>query len=465
MAVFVLDNQNNPLMPCSEKRARKLLEGGQARLHRFFPFSIRLTNQGQERNGRQELVLKISPGCESTGFSLVCNEDEFTRVIFLAELVHRGWSISKSLYLRGAFRRRRRSENLRYRAPRFLNRRKPSTWLPPSILHRVETVSTWIRRFSRLAPISSIVAELDSSDPQERLVKSAIRVRRDKARTRSELRSRVYDIWGRKCIYCDADDVPLQLEHIVPRSQGGSNRASNLLPACRVCNEKKGVLSIQKFLADKPKLLQKIQSHMKQPMREAAALESMRRGLRRVLAMRSMPLVISSTDSRRSNAARLSIPSTPALDAACTGVTGRLIGWAQPVLRIACIGRGSYQRTGRFIQGRKKGDHRNRQFFSRKKFFNGFRTGDTVKANVTSGRNPGVYRARIQAGASGSIELKTSKGKVLTRFTRCRLIQRADGYGYSIIRAPKTESAQVANAEPLSGHSQIPADTRMDQKP
>jgi 5-methylcytosine-specific restriction endonuclease McrA len=455
MAVFVIDNQGNPLMPCSEGHARKLLERGKAQIHRFFPFSIRLIDQSGLRDGRQDLILKISPGSESTGFSLVCQEGESTRVIYLAELVHRGWSIVKSLYLRRAFRRRRRSNNLRYRPPRFSNRRKPSTWLPPSILHRVETVTTWIHRFSQLAPVTSIVAELDSLDPQERLVEFAIRAHRDKGRSKSQLRCQVYGIWGRKCIYCETDNVPLELDHIVPRLQGGSNRPSNLVPACRVCNKKKGVLSIQRFLADRPELLKKIQSKMKQPMREAAALEAMRRGLRRVLARGPMPLAISSTDSRRSNAERLALPSTPALNAACAGITGTLTGWKQPVLRIECIGRGSYRRTGSFIPGRKKGDHRNRQFFRRKKFFNGFRTGDVVKAEVTSGKHPGVYRSRIAVRASGGIELKTINGKIQTRFTRCRLIQRADGYSYSIIKSPRMGSSQVGTAHSLSNDSDI----------
>jgi len=41
MAVFVLDKRKKPLMPCSEKRARLLLERGRARVHRLVPFTIR----------------------------------------------------------------------------------------------------------------------------------------------------------------------------------------------------------------------------------------------------------------------------------------------------------------------------------------------------------------------------------------------------------------------------------------
>ena len=42
MSVFVVDKRKKPLMPCSEKRARLLLERGQAVVHRRYPFTIRL---------------------------------------------------------------------------------------------------------------------------------------------------------------------------------------------------------------------------------------------------------------------------------------------------------------------------------------------------------------------------------------------------------------------------------------
>ena len=42
MAVFVLDKNGQALMPCTEKRARLLLERGRVRVHRVMPFVIRL---------------------------------------------------------------------------------------------------------------------------------------------------------------------------------------------------------------------------------------------------------------------------------------------------------------------------------------------------------------------------------------------------------------------------------------
>lgn len=42
------------------------------------------------------------------------------------------------------------------------------------------------------------------------------------------------------CAYCG--DMPnfLTIDHVIPRSQGGTNDLSNLLPACVDCNQSKG---------------------------------------------------------------------------------------------------------------------------------------------------------------------------------------------------------------------------------
>jgi 5-methylcytosine-specific restriction endonuclease McrA len=55
-----------------------------------------------------------------------------------------------------------------------------------------------------------------------------------------EVREYLLEKWGRKCAYCSETDLPLQIEHIIPRSRGGSDRVSNLTLACEGCNRLKG---------------------------------------------------------------------------------------------------------------------------------------------------------------------------------------------------------------------------------
>src|ERR1700738_1231029 len=50
-----------------------------------------------------------------------------------------------------------------------------------------------------------------------------------------ETREYLLHKWGRKCTYCGKENIPLQIEHIVPRAKGGTNRVSNLCLACEKC--------------------------------------------------------------------------------------------------------------------------------------------------------------------------------------------------------------------------------------
>ncbi|MEU1554296.1 HNH endonuclease [Streptomyces scabiei] len=60
--------------------------------------------------------------------------------------------------------------------------------------------------------------------------------RRKDAHRRKQLRRIVCD--GRPCAYCGTPD-PWTVDHIHPRSRGGSDRIRNLVPACMRCNREK----------------------------------------------------------------------------------------------------------------------------------------------------------------------------------------------------------------------------------
>ncbi len=51
----------------------------------------------------------------------------------------------------------------------------------------------------------------------------------------------------RTCVYCGKTGVPLEIEHITPKSRGGSNRVDNLTISCHDCNQKKGNLTAEEF--------------------------------------------------------------------------------------------------------------------------------------------------------------------------------------------------------------------------
>ena len=264
MSVGVLDRSGKPLMPCSEKRARLLLGRGRARVHRLLPFVIRLVDRERATCALQPLRLKLDPGSRGTGLALVRDTEpvdavtgEIQRgaaVLNLFELMHRGRQISEALTARRQMRRRRRG-NLRYRAPRFLNRTRLAGWLAPSLQHRVDTTLAWVKRLQRWAPVTALSSELVRFDMQALDNPEISGVEYQQGTLAGyEVREYLLEKWGRQCAYCGAEHVPLQVEHIHPKARGGSNRVSNLTLACQACNARKNTLPLEVFVTDKPRL-------------------------------------------------------------------------------------------------------------------------------------------------------------------------------------------------------------------
>lgn len=456
MAVFVLDRSGKALMPCSEKRARLLLARGRARVHRVLPFVIRLIDRRVADCALQPLQLKLDPGSKVTGLVLVrpveqidTHTGEVTNgvaVLNLFELVHRGRQISEALTARRAMRRRRRNANLRYRAPRFRNRgNKQRGWLAPSLRHRVDTTLAWVKRLQRWAPVNGIAQELVRFDMQQIENPEIAGVEYQQgALAGYEAREYLLAKWGRECCYCGAKDAPLNIEHIVPKAKGGTNRISNLAIACIPCNTKKGAKSIEEFLTGKPERLAKIKAQQKRPLKDAAAVNATRWALFNALKATGLPVTTGSGGQTKYNRHILEIPKTHALDAACVGRVDTISDWRKPTLSIKCSGRGSYQRTRLDSFGFPRG------YLTREKSIKGFRTGDMVMATVPTGKKAGIHVGRVAVRASGSFNIQ-KQGVVVQgiSYKHCRIVQRGDGYGYSQLphflpTLPSRSRAEVA---------------------
>ncbi|WP_229703978.1 RNA-guided endonuclease IscB [Caldalkalibacillus thermarum] len=277
--VFVVDRKGNPLMPCHPARARKLLRKGRAAVYRRYPFTILLKDREARDDGKdiQTVRLKIDPGSKVTGISLVGEFQCGKTVIWAAELYHRGEQIRTALLERRSLRRLRRNRKTRYRAPRYLNRRRPKGWLPPSIMSRVFNVFTWVRRLRKFVPLAHLSLELARFDTQK-LQNPEIKGIEYQQGTLFgyEVKEYLLDKFGRRCVYCDVENVPFEIEHVIPRSKGGSDRVSNLVIACHDCNREKDNRSLEEFLAHDPERAGRIKAQLKTPLRDAAAINASR---------------------------------------------------------------------------------------------------------------------------------------------------------------------------------------------
>ena len=408
-------------MPCSEKRARLLLTRRRARIHSVYPFVIRLIDRTAEESALQPLRCKIDPGSITTGIALVRENGGEQTALNLTELKHRGSVITQSLKARSALRRRRRG-NLRYRSPRFDNRCRPKGWIPPSLNHRVEGIVTFVKRMQTVAPLTAVTCETVRFDTQKLLDPEIQGIEYQRGTLLGcEIREYLLEKWGRKCAYCDAKNIPLQIDHIHPRSLGGSDRVDNLTLACSACNQKKGNLPVDVFA---PQIAKNI--HKKPTLSDAAAVNSTRQALWEKLSQLSLLCESGTGGQTKYNRERMGVPKTHSLDAACTGVVENLYNWQIPIQQMACTGRGSYQRTRSDKFGFPRG------ILTRKKRIQGFQTGDQIVALVSKGKKQGSYQGRVAVRASGSFNIQVSQGVIQgINWKDCKLIQRANGYYYS----------------------------------
>ncbi|MFB2975830.1 RNA-guided endonuclease IscB [Microseira sp. BLCC-F43] len=418
--VFVLDTRKQRLAPCLPSVASRLLDAKKAAVYRQFPFTIILKKEVEATP--EPIELKLDPGSKVTGIALKQGD----KIIFGAQLTHRGQAIKASLESRRSLRRGRRSRHTRYRQARFLNRTRPQGWLAPSLQHRVETTLTWVNRLIKLAPIESIVQELVRFDLQQMENPEIAGVEYQQGTLYGyEVREYLLNKWDRKCTYCDAENIPLQIEHIHPRAKGGSNRIFNLCLACEKCNQKKGTKDIEQFLAKKPDLLKRILTQAKRPLKDAAAVNSTRWVLFNRLKETGLPVSVGSGGLTKFNRTRLGLPKTHWLDAACVGQVKSLEILTSKPLQIKATGHGTRQmcRTDKYgLPSR---------YVPQFKFVHGFQTGDIVKAVVTTGKKIGEYVGRVAVRSTGSFNISTSQGLVQgINHKYCTPIHRKDGYSY-----------------------------------
>jgi len=413
--IFVLDQDKQPLDPCHPARARQLLKAGRAAVLHQRPFTIILRDRTVAQSVVHPHRVKIDPGSQVTGMALVA--EETGRVVWAAELHHRGEQIKRKIIRRRALRRGRRMRKCRHREQRFQNRRRPTGWLPPSLRSRVANILTWVERLRKWAPVAAISVELAKFDTQKLQHPEISGLEYQQGELEGyEVREYVLEKWGRRCAYCGAGDVPLEIEHIVPRSRGGSSRVSNLTLSCRPCNERKGNQTAVEF--GFPQMQERAQTSL----RDAAAVNSTRWAIYRQLLETGLPVEAGTGGRTKYNRTRLDLPKAHWTDAACVGESGAQV-YVPPALtplNMQATGHGRRQRCGTDRYGFPI------RHAPRAKRFRGFQTGDLVRAVIPKGKHFGRHVGRVSIRHRPSFCLNGFD----VHPKHLVLLQRADGYEY-----------------------------------
>lgn len=423
-SLLVIDANKVPLKPCQAVRARILQSKGKANLLRHW--GVLILNTTVTSSVPPYLELRVDPGSKKTGFALV--DPATNTAVWGMELEHRGAAISQGLLKRAGFRRTRRAQR-RYRQARF-NRRKPDGWLAPSLKHRVLTTETWIKRICQFAPVASIAIERVKFDLQKLQAPSIQGVEYQQGTLAGySVREALLEHWGRECVYCGAKNAPLQIEHIVSRSQGGSNRFSNLTLSCEACNQKKGNQHVEAFLSHKPTVLNRIKVHCKASLRDAAAVNTTRTAIVKMAESSGLPVSYGDGASTKMIRTQSGLPKAHWIDAACVA-TEQLVklNVIQPLL-VTCKGHGTRQARRANASGFPAVE-------KPKAVYTHIQTGDVVRFRLLKDRKnvqAGTYIARVRTPTGKGFVVMISGFRIeISNMKAVEFVQHSDGYSYEM---------------------------------
>ena len=231
--VYVLSHTGSALMPTQRHgKVRRLLRDGLAHVVRRTPFTIQLDYESTEFI--QPITLGVDAGTTHVGLSATTD----TKKLFSAEMTLRT-DIVKLLSQRREARRTRRSR-LRYRAPRFDNRKRPDGWLAPSVGNRVQTHLRLIGKVRSILPVTRTVIEVAQFDQQLLKNPDTSGEQYQQGEQMGFWNTREYVLCrdGHKCQHCKgkSKDPILNVHHIESRQTGG-DAPNNLITLCETCHK------------------------------------------------------------------------------------------------------------------------------------------------------------------------------------------------------------------------------------
>ncbi len=222
--VYVISKDGKPLMPTKRHgKVRRLLKHGLAKVVRRDPFTIQLLYDTTTYT--QPVTVGMDVGSKITGISAITENREL-----LSIEVKLRQDIRRLLLERREYRQNRRYRKRRYRKPRFLNRRRRENWLPPSIQWKVDAHIRLVNLINRILPVKKVVVEIAPFDTHKIVNPNVKGSQYQDGPQKGFWDVREYCLWraGYKSELSGKKGY-LEVHHIIPRSQGGTDNPSNLI--------------------------------------------------------------------------------------------------------------------------------------------------------------------------------------------------------------------------------------------
>ena len=334
--VYVIDTNDNPLMPCENVVARLLLKSKKAKVLKKCPFTIKLLNETTSYT--QSITLGVDTGSSHIGTSAVTNDG---KVLYMSDVIVRN-DIKDKMDARRRYRRSRRNRKNRYRKARWLNRKNSikSGRFSPTMISKINSHVKEIEYVKSILPINNLVLETGTFDMH--LMKNPM-LHNEKyrhwgyqkglnygfANTKAKVLNR--DNYTCQCCKGKKKSNRLEIHHVIFRSNGGSDEEDNLITLCDTChtNLHHGNLKLN------------LKGIKKGSLKHATQMNSIRIQLLNIYECEETFGYI--TKENRQN---LGLPKEHYMDAVVIASGGEKVNFKQDVLYIKqCVSCGDYQQS------------------------------------------------------------------------------------------------------------------------
>lgn len=232
MYVFVLNDNGKQLMPTHAAKARKLLKAGKAKVVSRNPFVIQLNYHSPEYT--QPITVKLDTGFKKCGVALETNG----KTVFQGEITHRKYvnqPTKGQIMVVRRQRRRARRYRLKYRAPRFDNRRRPEGWLPTTLKAKADVQVNILKVLAKYTPVTKAVIEVGSFDTQK-MANPDIKGREyQNGRQKGHKNHKAY-VRARDKVCVNCGQSIKEVHHLHRKVKGGTDNPDNLAGLCKDCH-------------------------------------------------------------------------------------------------------------------------------------------------------------------------------------------------------------------------------------
>ena len=330
--VYVINYDEQPLMPCSQAIARLLLKQGKAKCIRRTPFTIKLLYK--TTNYTQDIILGIDTGSSKIGSSAVGRNGS---VLYLSEIEIRN-DITDKMTQRSKYRRNRRNRKTRYRKARWLNRKNSikNNRFSPTMISKINSHLKEIKFAQSILPITKIILETATFDTHALKNPKVLNnkwlyqkgINYGFANTKAYVLSRD----GYICQHCKGKtkDSKLEVHHIVFRRNGGSYEQENLTTLCKSCHDElhRGNINLKG-------------GKVKSQLKYATQMNSIRTQLLKAVNCEEIFGFVT-----KEHRQILNLPKEHYMDAVAIASQGNNVNFkTNQVLRKKCVSDGDYQQT------------------------------------------------------------------------------------------------------------------------